>query len=245
MRRSLFVVLCLFVAAAASATVTKEFHKALPLNADGSVSIDTHNGSVVVTAWPQASVDIAAHIEAERDADLAATNVKVSGGGSSVSVASEYPDHNFGGFFFERSPVIFYTIRVPVGARVRVEQHNARTVVTGLRGDLVVRSHNGSVRVHDFGGGADIETHNGNAVVEFVTYPRASRFSTHNGDFEVALPGPARFTVDAAAHGRNAVSSDFPLTMISGRDVLHATVNGGGPELRFQAHNGSLRLRRR
>lgn len=249
MRRAFaaFALVLSFFAFTATAA-TRDIHKALPLSADGSVSVDTHNGSVAVIAWPQPNVDIAAHIEAERDDALRETDVKISGGGSSVSIVSQYPDHDFPSpawFSFNSSPTISYTIHVPATARVKVDNHNAHTVVTGLRGDLRVHSHNGSIRVRDLGGAADIEMHSGSADVEFISFTKPSRFLTHNGDFVVTLPAASRFTLNTDTHRRDSVTSDFPVAVTHNRESLNGAVNGGGPELHFEAHNGYLKLRRR
>ena len=232
----------------------KEIHRTVPLEANGSVSIETHNGSVTVTAWNQPSVDVSARIEPEpysgRDEDVQITDVRVSGGGSSVSIQSDYSavqEHwSFLAFGWNRSlPLIHYTIRVPATARLHVQEHNAWSRLSGLRGDVTVHSHNGDVHVRDLAGAADIETHNGDIDVEFASFGRTSRLTTHNGDVVVAMPAASRLTLNANAHRRNPVSSDFPLLIRTSRPILAATINGGGPELRFTAHNGELTLRKR
>ena len=242
-----------FAAATAGASMTKDVHRTVPLAANGSVSIEMHNGSASVTVWNQPGVDISARIESApestHDEDVQATNVKVTGGGSSVSIESDYsaiPERWLWlGFGSGRIlPLIHYTIRVPAAARVQLKDHNATTTVTGLRGEVMVRSHNGAVRLRDLAGAADIETHNGNIDVEFASFAQKSRFSTHNGDVEVTLPAASRLTLNADAHRHNPVTSDFPVVIRSIRP-LSATINGGGPELRFTAHNGELTLHKR
>jgi hypothetical protein len=239
---------------ASAASNVKEIHRNVPLAANGSVSLEMHNGSVDVTAWNQPSVDVSARIEPEpysgRAEDVQATNVRISGDGTSVSIESDYSaiqEHwSFLTLGWNRSlPLIHYTIRVPATARVHVEEHNATAQVSGLRGDVSVRSHNGAVRVRDLAGAADIETHNGDIDVEFASFAKTSRLTTHNGDVEVAMPAASRLTLSANAHRRNPVSSDFPLLIRTSHPILAATINGGGPELRFTAHNGELMLRKR
>ena len=242
-----------FTAATAGASMTKDIHKIAPLAANGSVFIEMHNGSASVVAWSQPSVDISARIESAPESmhseDVQATDVKVSGGGASVSIESDYsaiPERWlwFGLGSGRILPLIHYTIRVPATARVHLKDHNATTTVTGLRGDVTVQSHNGAVRLRDLAGAADIETHNGNIDVEFASFAQMSRFSTHNGDVKVTLPAASRFTLNADAHRQNGVTSDFPAVIRASRP-LSALINGGGPELRFTAHNGELTLHKR
>jgi hypothetical protein len=240
---SLLCVLLLMAATTGSAAATKAVHKTLPLAANGSVDVDTHNGTITVTTWSQPSVDVSARIESAPSShhpeDVDATNVKVTGGGSSVSIESDYGSVRghigFFGFGYDRIlPLVHYTIRVPATARLRIDDHNASTHVTGLRGDVRIRSHNGSNTIRDLDGAADVETHNGSIDVGFARFARASRFETHNGAVELTMPTGSHFILRADAHRRNAVSSELP---IDGR--------GGDPELRFTTHNGSLTVRKR
>lgn len=254
MRNSVALFLSLaLVAGGASAATTKQFHRAVPLSANGSVSVDTHNGSIDVTVWNQPSVDVSAVVEpaphGDHPEDVNKVDIKVTGGGGSVAIETDYsrvPEYSllFIGSTRELPPVR-YTIHVPPSARVRIEDHNASVHVTGLRNDVMVRSHNGGVTVRDLDGGADIETHNGNVDVQFARYTKHSRFDTHNGSFEVSLPAGARFSLRADTHRPNAVSSQFSLGGRSDEGVRRAEVNGGGPELSFEAHNGTLTLRKR
>jgi len=255
MRASALLVASLFAftAAAAGASMTKNVHKTVPLAPNGSVSIEMHNGSASVTVWNQPGVDISARIESApesmHDEDVQATEVRVTGGGSSVSIESDYtaiPERWlwFGLGSGRILPLIHYTIRVPATARVSLKDHNATATVTGLRGGVMVRSHNGAVRVRDLAGAADIETHNGSIDVEFATFAQTSRFSTHNGEVELTLPAASRFTLNADTHRRNDVTSDFPVVIRSSHP-FSAAINGGGPELRFTAHNGGLTLHKR
>ena len=248
------ITLLIGVSTVSAASNVKEIHRTVALAANGSVSIETHNGSVNVTAWNQPTVDVSARIEPEPYSgvaeDVQLADVRISGDGSSVSIQSDYTaikEHwSFLAFGWSRSlPLIHYTIRVPATARVHVEEHNAAATLTGLRSDVSVRSHNGSVRVRDLAGAADIQTHNGNIDIDFASFAKASRLTTHNGDVEVVMPAASRVTLNANAHRRNAVSSDFPLLITTSHPLLAATINGGGPELRFIAHNGELTLRKR
>jgi DUF4097 and DUF4098 domain-containing protein YvlB len=135
---------------------------------------------------------------------------------------------------------------MPAGARLRIKDHNSDIRVTGLRGAVDIRTHNGDVTLFDFDGAADIETHNGGGRITLTRFTQRLRLSTHNGTFRVAMPAASRFNLDVDSHRGNAVHSDFALADLRGdRSRLVTTVNGGGPELRFSTHNGSLALERR
>src|SRR5512143_889461 len=83
------------VAASALAANVKEVHKTVPLDPNGKVTLDSHNGSVTVLAWNQPSVQVDARIVPadhtfDYPEDVQKTEVKVTGGGSSVDIESDY-----------------------------------------------------------------------------------------------------------------------------------------------------------
>ena len=86
MRKTL-IAFCLIVAATAAHAADKRVHKTTSLAPNGSVSIDTHNGTIVVNTWNQPTVDVTARIEAGEwgtQEDVNDTDVKVTGSGSDV-----------------------------------------------------------------------------------------------------------------------------------------------------------------
>ena len=250
MRKAMMFCLIL-IAAVADAATDKRVHKTISLGADGSVSLDTHNGTIVVTTWNQPTVDVNARIEPGEwtsSEDVEKTQIKVTGSGNSVRIESDYSDvpTRFTWFGVSRNlPLVHYTISMPATARLSIEDHNANVRVTGLRNDLRVSSHNGSVEVADLDGAAEIETHNGDVRVAYSRFAKSSSIETHNGGIDLRLPTSSRFHVNANGHHMD-VNSEFPTVVTKspreGRYV--GDVNGGGPELRVSTHNGSLRLRR-
>ena len=249
--RKASVIFCFLLAATAAHAADKRIHKTASLAPNGSVSIDTHNGTIVVTTWNQPTVDVTARIEPGEwgsQEDVNDTDVKVTGSGSDVRIESDYSSvgTHITWFGISRNlPLVHYTISMPSTARLGITDHNASVRVTGLRNDLHVSSHNGSVEVADLDGAADVETHNGDIRVSYARFTRSSSFETHNGGIDIRLPAGAKFHVNANGHHMD-VDSEFP-TMVShvpreGRYV--GDINGGGPELRVSTHNGSLRLRK-
>ena len=251
MRKTLMVMCLLSVAAVAHAAADKRVHKAAQLSPNGTVSIDTHNGTVVVTTWNQPTVDVTARIEAAEfgsDDDVNATEIKVTGSGSDVSIESDYTNVGTHLTWFGISrelPLVHYTISLPASARVSISDHNSNVRVTGLRNDLRVSSHNGQVEIVDLDGAANIETHNGDIRAAYSHFSRNSSFETHNGAIEIKLPSEAKFHVNANGHHMD-VDSEFP-TVVTRRPregQFVGDINGGGPELKVSTHNGSLRLRK-
>ncbi len=252
MRRSSVLLTFAFLtvlAAAAYAAEFKDVHKVIPIDANGRVTLDAHNGSVTITAWSEANVSIDARIEPvehfDHPEDVQKTEVRVTGGGKNVKIESDYsavPWH-VSLFGIQQSyPPIHYTIHIPAAAHLRVKTHNATVKVVGLKGDIEVDTHNGSVDVVDLDGGANIETHNGSVRVVFASVARPSSIETHNGSADVVVPAAARMTVKVDSHRSGAFASDLPMTVKASGSTATSLINGGGPELKFLTHNGSMHL---
>lgn len=250
MRKLTIFIAILIIATVANASAERRVHKNVPLELTGSLSLDTHNGSITVTTWNQATVDVSARIESgewANDEDVNRTDVKVSGSNGSVRIESDYSavPMRFTWFGAQRNlPVIHYTISMPATARLDIEAHNATVHVTALRNDVRINTHNGDIDIADLDGGATIETHNGDVRIAYSRFAKSSRFETHNGGIDIRLPAQARFHVNASGH-HMGVNSDFPVVVDSMRDSRYVgDVNGGGPELRVSTHNGQLKIRK-
>jgi len=246
------LVIALAILATASAGAAKEFHKTVPLAANGSVSLETHNGSIEVAPWAQASVGIDAKIEPAPNGsypqDVNVTDVKVTGSGGSVSIVSDYdrvPDHGILGISIYRElPLIRYVIHVPATAQFHITNHNASTQITGVHGDVRVRTHNGATTLRAIEGPIDVESHNGNVDADLARVPSRMAFESHNGNVTVHLPADARFNLRSSAH-HSHFDCDYPMTQHVSGDEMRAAVNGGGPELKIDVHNGDVRIKKR
>jgi putative adhesin len=244
---SAIVLLCSTAAFAADRRV----HRTADLSPNGRLSLNTHNGTVTITTWNQPRVDVDAVIEPAmlmHPEDVNAVEIQVSGSGSDVRVDTNYdaiPErHNWFGGTNRELPPVRYTISVPAGTSIDIEDHNADVHVTGVQGDVRINAHNGSIDLSQIGGAASISAHNADVRVAFSRFARPSDIETHNGEIDIRMPAAARFNVNAHGHHLD-VNSDFPVVASQlGRDEYVGNVNGGGPELRLTTHNGSVRLKR-
>lgn len=254
--------LALSFAAGAQASDVKEVHKTLALEKDGRLSVNTYKGSITVTTWDRPEVKIDARIEPDGDdredrEKVQWTDVRISGGGGSVEVKSDYDNvkrherHFFGIFDFDHGslPFVHYTIQMPATARLDIEDYKSDTRVTALKADLRLHTYKGMARVADLDGAARVETYKGDVRVEFVRFTRASRFETHKGEIDLRLPKDSRFELDADTGRRGDIETDFAIMSRAGRSNhgyrASGAVNGGGPELRMTTYKGTLRVHAR
>ena len=235
--------------AAAYGATTKNVDRTVPLSANGSVILETHNGSVRVSTWARPEIEIHARIEMESDGDqrrFDQTTVEIDSTSNSVHIKSKYPDWTFSwGWNFGSSPQIHYTITAPATAKWTIRDHNTRVEMRDVQAALSLETHNGSARIVNLGGPLEINAHNGDFQVDFAAFKGAS-VDMHNGSAELTMPRSSSFELRTNTHNGH-VNTDFAvLTRTTGRrrDLnIEGPVNGGGPSLRLSSHNGNFRLR--
>src|SRR6185312_16109433 len=71
--------------------VTEDFHKTVPLNANGRVSLENVNGNVEITGWDKNEVQIDAVKSAHDQQRLDEAKIEVEGSGDSVRIRTRYP----------------------------------------------------------------------------------------------------------------------------------------------------------
>jgi hypothetical protein len=249
----------LTAASSAQAADTKEVHRTLALDRDGRVSVNTYKGSITVTTWERPEVRVDARIEPDGDCresreKVQWTEVRISGGGGSVEITSDYDavKHHARGFLglFDIEtgslPFVRYTIQMPATARLEIKDYKSGITVSDLKSDLKLHTYKGSVKVANLDGAARVDTYKGDVRVAFARFSRASRFDTHKGEINVSLPKDSRFELDADSGRRGDIESDFAMTTHARRSRApraSGAVNGGGPELRLTTYRGTLRVR--
>jgi len=256
--------LFLLGAAAAQASDVKEVHRTLALEKNGRLRVKTYKGSITITTWDRPEVKIDARVEPDGDDRYSRekvqwTEVRISGGGGSVEVRSDYDEvkhheHLFLGLFEGGTgslPFVRYTIQMPATALLDIDDYKSETRVSDLKANLRMQTYKGTARVENLDGAARVETYKGDVRVEFARFSRASRFETHKGEIDVRVPKDSRFALDAEASHGGDVDSDFG-TATRARYSRHSreartsgAINGGGPELRLDTYNGTLRIRAR
>ncbi|HTO87147.1 MAG TPA: hypothetical protein VMR54_06410 [Thermoanaerobaculia bacterium] len=234
----------------------KEFHKAVPLDPDGRVSIETFKGWIDVETWDRPEVDVAARIEPDDSGRHQAekvreTEVRIEGSGSRVRIKSDYDAVHHRGFLGifgdDRTlPFVRYTVKLPPTAHLKVNDYKSQSRVAGLRGGLDFETYKGRVEIRDLEGAVRLQTYKGEVDAAFARFA-ASQFETYKGDIRIALPRSSGFDLDADLGRHGDLQTEFEVAMkVLGRhgsgERQRGSVNGGGPELRLQTYRGSFRI---
>lgn len=234
----------------------KEIHRTVPLDADGSVSIKTFKGSISVTAEPRTDVEIVARVEPDGDDSdqlekVAATRVRISGSGRSVELKSDYDDIKdriFGLFSWNQGtlPFVHYTIRMPAGAHLAIDDYKSKVKLEGVRGELEVKTYKGEVKATGLEGRVQLWTYKGDVRIVFARLGGDVTLKTYKGYIEARLPHDAAFDLEAETGSHGNLESDFGLSVSrhGHAGLIRSSVGSGGPHVRFSTHKGTLALRK-
>jgi len=239
-------------AAGAAAADFKDVNRTVPLSSTGLVTLETHKGSIQVTTWDRAEVEIKARIEAEANSSMDrrrfdGTDVSIDASADSVHIKTQYPDIKWCCSFEDdgSNPEVRYTIRMPRTARLTIRDHRSETEISDLTGALSLQTHRGVARVHNLAGPLNLDTHRGDITVDFASFNGESKVTTHRGTINLAIPKSSRFDIETD-YGRHAsVETDFSMItqLARGRSgKIHGLVNGGGPALRIDTFRGDIRI---
>ena len=269
---ALFVSFALLAAAPAQAQdATRTVSETVDLDADGSVSLKAFTGSIEITTWDRESVDIEVRIEGDDQELVDMTAIRIDGSGRRVTIETDYDDvedeQKFMGLFNfgdADKPATHYTIQMPRGADLSIEDFSSKINVSDLQADLSINTFSSTIRLRgiegrlsaetfsssfradEVRGSIDFETFSGDATIRFAALTGDSQFESFSGDVELYLPEDATFDLDAEMGMSGSLESDFDLTVnSSGDNEQRGRVGEGGPEIAFETFSGDLELRKR
>lgn len=234
--------LALLISLPAYAEVTQEFHRTVPLNPDGRVSLNNINGDVEITGWNRNEVQIDAVKSARDQERLNEMQIEVNGSGNSVEIETKYPHHlvnnNPGG--------VHYTLHVPQNARIdKIDLVNGSLTVEKLSGEVRASLVNGKVHASDLTGTSDLATVNGalDASYASLSNVREIKLESVNGSIDLRLPPSPNADV-SASNVNGGMSTDFPLTVKGhfGSKSMSGTLGSGGVNIELNNVNGSIHI---
>ena len=239
----------LIFAAAASLTFgagTKDFKKTVPIDANGRFSLDTYKGSIRISVWDQPQAEIQAHIVEDigfHAVPVEDVDIRVDGSGSSVRVKSDYR-HRFS-WMEGTLPEVNYTIRLPRGVNLTVEDYKSESDISGIQGDVEFHTYKGTARLDGLQRAAYIKTYKGDIRATFVKFGGAVNIDTYRGAIDLLVPKTSGFEIDAHLDRRADLECDFPRTIRTshGERSFRSAVNGGGPTLKVNSYRGTIRVR--
>lgn len=223
-----------------------------------TIEIKGINGDIKADATNSSEVQVLASKTARRS-DVNQVQVKVVQHAGGVTICALYPtesgytnDCEVGdGERRNRSGVnnndvrVDFTIHVPARVRFVGRTINGEVSATGLSGNVVAKTINGSIKLSTTGY-AEAKTINGEISAKFgdANWPAALYFETLNGEINLDLPANLSTEVDAQTLN-GQINSDFPINLVSLKNRKHVRgrIGVGGRELHLKTLNGSINIR--
>jgi len=230
----------LVLSAPASARVSEEFSRTLPLPSDGAFSVVNVNGSVEVEIWDRDEVQIDATKQAKDRETLDRTQIEINASKGRIEVVTRLPKG-------KQSGSVSYRVKVPAGVSVDAKSVNGAVAVSGVLGGVDAQTTNGALTLREVAGEVEASTTNGALHVSHSALPSSGshRYSTTNGAVEVSLPSSASGNFTAkTVNGK--IRTDFPLEVHTTRWGRNSSIDGtlgdGGASFDFQTVNGSIEI---
>ncbi len=222
------------------------------------------NGGITVKGYDGKEVVVEARARNRESARSDSTMKRIPVSGTGLSVEEENNEVRISTDSFMRA--VDLSISVPIHTSLKLSAVNSGDiVVTGVDGELDVNDVNGSVTLNNVSGSAVAHALNGRLLATFsrVNPQKPMAFSSLNGDIDVTFPADLKANLSLKSD-RGEIFSDFDVqvqvsapqqVVEDGRGhggkylvkidkAVHATINGGGPELQFTNFNGGIYIRK-
>lgn len=232
-------------------------------NRPGTVRVHALDGSISVVGGPGKEVVIetsggGSRVREGRDVPQGMRRIAGAGGGLEVQeennvIKINAEDHG-------RQDL---RIQVPVKTSLVIRAVNRGVTVEGTEGEVDAGSVNGHVIIKNISGSVIANTVNGKveAVLNAVTPDKPMSFTTLNGTVDVTLPATTKANLRMRTENGD-IYSDFDVTLkgdqretkteVRGEkrkwkseSFTLGTINGGGPEIRFESMNGRVYIRKK
>ena len=246
--RSSILLVALFATGSLVASVTEEETFSYPLTDGGRFSISNVNGSITITGGSGGAVDIIATKKANSQNDLDRIEIEISHSADEVVVETELGSSDR---WFSRggnSGSVEYEVTVPAGTMLdSIETVNGGVAISGVSGNVVAESVNGSLEIRDLESDAKLSTVNGGVYAVFTRLEgqQSVKAETVNGRVTIMLPANADVRISADSLNGSINGRDFGLETDKGfvGSDLNGNLGSGSARLNIDTVNGSIKIR--
>lgn len=241
---------CDIVTADLRSEESAQWHKSFTLEPNGRVEIGNVNGKIRVEPSDGNTVDVAAVKKARgaspEQAKAALDRASIVDTVTPGVITVETKIARLHGLSFNTGNVqVEYTVKVPVGAEVKLTTVNGGIQITGLKGRVTAETTNGGVEARGLTGQVEASTTNGGLDIDLASLAEGGvKLECTNGGINVRLPRDAKATISASVTNGGISAGDLPIdvTGANNRRRLEGRMNGGGPRVHIEGTNGGITL---
>lgn len=257
---SLLVVVTLWTALPARAD---DWSKTFNLTGKPDLRVETSDANIHVYSWEQNTIEAKVTTRRFKIGDNG-IRIEDHQNGDSVELSVHYPHHVFSISY--RDSRVDVDIHMPREGRVNLHTGDGKIEIRGIKGEIELRSSDGSQTIDAVDGKLRASTGDGHIrangrfdEVELKTGDggvevRAASGSTlatgwrlESGDGNVTVEVPAGLAADLDLHtGDGHIELDMPVTT-EGKfraNEIRGKINGGGPMMTIRTSDGSIHLRK-
>ncbi len=227
----------------------------------GTLRVNLHNGSIAIEGYSGKEVQVAlkAHRPADKEKDNREGLRRISNTALDIQIREKDNRIEIDGGNSGRTD---FVVKVPVSFVLEVDtHHNGNINVKGVKGEMELHAHFGSIVMEDVAGSALVDTHHGEVKARFnaVTAGKPMAFSTYHGDVDVSFPSGTNFEAKVKT-SKGDIFTDFEVEMKiqkaeektsqSGlREIkiggwMYGSIGSGGQEYMFTTYHGDIILRK-
>ena len=130
---------------------------------------------------------------------------------------------------------------------LEIDAHDPFLRAMNIQGDVQIDTHEGRFGIEDLRGAVQLDAHDPELAIAFAALTGNSAFETHEGRIQIELPAGTGFDLAADFDDDDAqFRADFDLeNMLRSEGRYRGRVSGGGPQLKFEMHDGAVAIRYR
>jgi len=247
-------------AALAGCAYADDWSKRFEVTAKPELRVETDDGRVTLKAGTGSAIETRV---TTKGWTIGENGVRVNArqSGNRVEIDVRVPREHFS--FGDRWAHV--EVIVPPELRAEVHTGDGHITVQGVRGNLRLNTGDGGIDCDDIGGSVeartgdgaikvngrfdslDLRTNDGSVNADAAPGSKmAGPWRIHTGDGGVTVRLPQGFAADLNAQtGDGHISVDMPLvtnSMKTSENTVKGQLNGGGPTLRIETGDGSIRI---
>ncbi len=243
-----FAAACDIVGGFGNERASETWSKSYPLASGGRVEITNVNGRIDLSGSATDKVEVSAEKigkgSTPEDAKEMLKRIEIRENVSADRIHLETRLERGVGFHMGRGEVR-YTVRVPLGASIKLETVNGGIEVDNIRGRAELETTNGGIVARRIAGGLDASTTNGGVQAEVDALGADGvQMECTNGGLRLTLPKDARADITARIVNGGISVDGLNVDTIGEqtRRRLEGRLNGGGPRVRIEGTNGGIRI---
>lgn len=219
------------------AQADREFSKTVPFQAGESLTVKNYKGSIHVSSWDRAEVEVLARISPPEGEDpeyaasvVEATEIEVLQKGNRLTVrtnSDRVPSKSRWLGDSKSLAYVHYEIRTPREVDLEIDDYKSDIEVyelsgdfdlesykgkfkgADLQGEIVLETYKGTVDLTAVSGTVDLETYKGEITVQMLEIDGASKLNTYKGDIELNLGTSQGLTIQADPGKKGSIAGNL------------------------------------